>query len=163
MNVQVRQATPEDVQRVSDVLVEAAEWLRERGTPMWRGDELAPERIAADVLGGEFFVAEVGGEAAGTVKFQLQDELFWPDLPRDEAAFIHRLAVRRRYSGGHVSGVLLAWAAERARSLGRRFLRLDTDAARPRLRAVYERAGFRYHSDRQVGPYLVARYEQALQ
>ena len=162
MNVQVREATAEDTQRVSEVLVEAAEWLRERGTPMWRGDELAPERIAADVLGGEFFLAEVDGEAAGTIKFQLQDELFWPDLPHDEAAYIHRLAVRRRYSGGHVSSVLLAWAAERARSLGRRFLRLDTEAVRPRLRAVYERAGFHYHSDRQVGPYLVARYEQAL-
>jgi GNAT superfamily N-acetyltransferase len=95
----------------------------------------------------------------GTVKFQLQDDLFWPDLPADEASFVHRLAVRRSHAGGTVSSALLRWAVERARSYHRRFLRLDCDAARPKVRAVYERFGFRYHSDRQVGPYLVARYQ----
>jgi hypothetical protein len=34
--------------------------------------------------------------------------------------------------------------------------------SRPWLRAVYERSNFRHHSDRQVGPYFVARYELAL-
>ena len=130
---------------------------------MWRADELSPARIATDVLRGDFFVAEVGGEIAGVVKFQLQDALFWPDVPADEAAYVHRLAVRRAYADGHLSGLLLRWAADRARSFHRRFLRLDCEASRPRLRAVYERFGFRYHSDRRVGPYLVARYEHELQ
>ncbi|MEH2214010.1 MAG: hypothetical protein V7K84_25930, partial [Nostoc sp.] len=39
------------------------------------------------------------------------------------------------------------------------YLRLDCDASRPRLRAVYERFGFRHHSDKQVGAYFVSRYE----
>ena len=130
---------------------------------MWRAGELSPDRIAADVLRGDYFVAEAGDEIAGTVKFQLQDKIFWPDVPADESAFVHRLAVRRSYAGGNISGILLRWAADRARSFHRRFLRLDCEAARPRLRAVYERFGFRYHSNRQVGPYLVARYEYELQ
>jgi GNAT superfamily N-acetyltransferase len=163
MNIAIRQAEVRDTERVSSVLIEAADWLRERGIPMWRADELAPDRITSDVVRGDFFVAEFGDEIAGTVKFQLQDALFWPDTPADEAAFIHRLAVRRSYAGGRISGVLLRWAADRARSYHRRYLRLDCEAARPRLRAVYERFGFRYHSDRQVGPYLVARYEHELQ
>ena len=129
---------------------------------MWRADELSRTSIAADVARGEFFIAECGDELAGTVKFQLRDELFWPDKPPDEAAFVHRFAVRRAFAGGHVSGALLEWAADRARSYDRRFLRLDCDAARPRLRATYERFGFRHHSDRQVGPYFVSRYERDL-
>jgi GNAT superfamily N-acetyltransferase len=129
---------------------------------MWRADELAPDRIASDVLRGDFFVAEVGDEIAGTVKFQMQDDLFWPDTPADESAFVHRLAVRRLYAGGELSEALLRWAANRARSFHRRYLRLDCEASRPRLRAVYERFGFRHHSDRQVGPYFVARYELEL-
>jgi hypothetical protein len=32
-------------------------------------------------------------------------------------------------------------------------------ASLPKLRAVYERFGFVHHSDRQVGPYFVSRYE----
>jgi GNAT superfamily N-acetyltransferase len=155
----VRQAVAEDAKIVSSILCEAAAWLESRGTPMWRADELSASRIQEDVSGGFFFLAEQDGDPAGTVKFQLSDPEFWPDVPEDEAAFVHRLAVRRRFAGGAVSSALMAWAVQRTRASGRRFLRLDCEASRPRLRAVYESFGFRHHSDRQVGPYFVARYE----
>jgi len=85
--------------------------------------------------------------------------MFWSDMAEGDAAYVHRLAVRRAFSGQGVSTALLAWSVERTRMLGRRFLRLDTEASRAKLRALYENFGFRHHSDRQVGPYLVARYE----
>lgn len=160
--VRIRQATVRDTEEVAGVLCEAAEWLQQRNMPMWRADELSADRIASDVAAGEFFVAECKDKIVGTVKFQLSDQLFWPDSPVEEAAYIHRLAVRRDFAGGRVSGELLRWAGERARTHGRQFLRLDCEASRAALRAVYERLGFRFHSERQVGPYFVARYEQRL-
>lgn len=159
MEIQVRQAEAPDVNVVSTVLTEAAVWLEGRGMGLWRANELTPGRIFKDVSEGLFFLAEDRGQPAGTIKFQLSDLVFWPDVPQDEAAFIHRVAVRREFAGGTVSFALLSWAAQRTRSLNRRFLRLDCEAARPRLRAVYERFGFRHHSDRQVGAYFVARYQ----
>ena len=155
----IRQAMPPDTEKIAEVLREAAQWLEQSGKPMWRDDELVPSRIAADVDAGLFFIAECDGEAAGVVKFQLEDGQFWPDLPAGESAFVHRLGVRRRFAGGRISSALLSWAVERARSLGRIYLRLDCEASRPKLRAVYEKFGFVHHSDRQVGPYFVARYE----
>lgn len=159
----IRQATIADAPHIVAVLTDAASWLDQRGISMWREGELMPKRVLADISGaledGTFFVAECSGEIAGTLKFQLEDKQFWPDVPRGESAFVHRLAVRRRFAGGAVSTAMLRWACERARSLGRQFLRLDCEASRPRLRAVYERFGFRHHSDRQVGPYFVSRYE----
>jgi GNAT superfamily N-acetyltransferase len=159
MRVAVRPAAAEDTGLVSSVLMEAADWLQRQGMTMWRDNELVPERIAADVAGGLFFIGECEGEAAGVVKFQLEDPLFWPDVPPGESAFVHRLAVRRRHAGRGVSTALLDWAVAHARSLGRRFVRLDCEADRPKLRAVYERFGFRHHSDRLVEPYFVSRYE----
>jgi GNAT superfamily N-acetyltransferase len=158
----IRQAMPQDAENVLGVLHEAAQWLEESGMAMWRDEELSPIRIAADVEAGLFFLAEQDGVLAGIVKFQLEDSLFWPDLPRSQSAFVHRLAVKRSFAGCGVSSALLGWAVERARSLGREYLRLDCEASRPRLRAVYERFGFRHHSDRQVGPYYVSRYEYRL-
>jgi GNAT superfamily N-acetyltransferase len=160
--ITISQALPREAESVSSILLEAAQWLRERAIPMWRSDELSPERIATDVAEGYFFLARCGREAVGTIKFRLEDTLFWPDTLVDEAAFVHRLAVRRAFAGGQLSALLLKWAAERAMGLGRRFLRLDCEASRPRLRAVYERYGFQHHSDRQVGPYFVSRYELPL-
>jgi hypothetical protein len=56
----------------------------------------------------------------------------------------------------------MEWAATRAAALGKQYLRLDCDASRPKLRAMYERFGFEFHSFRQVGAYYVARYQYAL-
>ncbi len=157
--VSVRQATLQDAGVVSGILREAARWLEELGKPLWREGELNSTSIVADVAAGLFFIAECSGDAAGVVKFQLEDSIFWPDVPHGEAAYIHRLAVRRRYAGTGVSGALLRWSVQQTQGLGRRFLRLDCEESRPRLRAVYESFGFRHCDDRQVGPYFVSRYE----
>lgn len=159
MQLSIRQATAQDIDAMVEILSEAARWLEEQGMPMWRQDELLPSHIVADVDSGQFFLAECDGVSAGTIRFQLADKLFWPDVPQDDSAFIHRLAVRRRFAGGEVSSALLLWAIARTHTLGLRYLRLDCEASRARLRAVYERIGFRFHSSKQVGPYFVARYE----
>jgi GNAT superfamily N-acetyltransferase len=159
MTLTIRQATADEGALVSGILREAAQWLTERGDPLWRDDELKPERIAAEVERGLYFLAATADDVIATFRYQLEDPEFWPDLPAGEAAYVHRLAVRRHAAGAGVSLALLQWALERTRALGRAYLRLDTEASRLRLRAVYERFGFRHHSDRQVGPYYVARYE----
>ncbi|MEA5606033.1 GNAT family N-acetyltransferase [Nostoc sp. UHCC 0252] len=159
MYISIRQATIQDTVIVSDVLLEAALWLQERGVPLWGDSELSLESISEDVANGLYFIAECDGEPAGTIKFQLEDLLFWPDISQEESAFLHRLAIRRQYSGGKVSLALLAWAVKHAQTFGKRYLRLDCDASRPPLKALYENFGFRHHSDRQVGPYFVSRYE----
>lgn len=145
--------------KVSDVLRQAARWLEQSGKAMWRDNELLPERISTDVEAGLFHIAECQGKTAGVIKFQLEDPLFWPDVPTGQSAFVHRLAVRREFGGGGVSSALLRWAVDQAHSLGRQYLRLDCEASRPKLRAIYEKFGFRHHSDSQVGPYFVSRYE----
>jgi ribosomal protein S18 acetylase RimI-like enzyme len=159
MRLSIRQAALEDIDVVSDILSEAAAWLEQSGMPLWRQDELQPNNISAEVRSNLFFLAECDGEPAGAIKYQLEDKLFWPDLPQDDSAFVHRLAVKRCFAGGEVSSALLLWAIARTDALGRRYLRLDCEASRLRLRALYERMGFRFHSNRQVGSYYVARYE----
>jgi hypothetical protein len=56
----------------------------------------------------------------------------------------------------------MEWAVSRAGTMGKRYLRLDTDASRPKLRRLYEGFGFEFHSFRQVGAYYVARYQYPL-
>jgi GNAT superfamily N-acetyltransferase len=163
MTVAIQRAQPSDAALIEAMLIEAAQWVDAMGEVMWDTGELAPERIAADIAAGQFYIALANSEAAGAIRFQLEDTLFWPDLPDDHtSAFVHRLVVRRRYKGQGVSTALLRWAVDHARALGRTHLRLDSDESRPKLRALYEDFGFQFHSFRQVGPYYVARYEYSL-
>jgi GNAT superfamily N-acetyltransferase len=158
MTVHVRQATAADAPAIEAMLIEAARWVDALGVVMWEEGELDSQRIAGEVAAGQFFVAAVGGALAGAVRFQLEDRQFWPDLENADSAFVHRLVVRRTFRSQGVSTALLDWAVGHARALGKRFLRLDCDADRPKVRAVYERYGFQLHDYRQVGAYYVARY-----
>ena len=163
IEVRVRLAAPPDAAAIGSLLHGAEAWLRSRGVPMWLPEELGEESLLRDVAAGMHYVAEASGEVVGTLRFQLDDPEFWPDRPAGEAAYVHRLAVRRDHARTGVGAALLDWAAERAGHLGLPRLRLDCDHDRPRLRAFYERNGFRFHSERQVGPFLVARYERAVE
>jgi GNAT superfamily N-acetyltransferase len=124
---------------------------------MWNNNENNIENIVAEI--GLYFIAFVNGEAGGIIKFQTEDDVFWPELKENNSAFIHRFAVRRKYSGGELSTEIINWAKRNAKLLGKTYLRLDCDAARPKLRKYYERKGFNFHSEKVAGPFLVAKYE----
>jgi GNAT superfamily N-acetyltransferase len=144
--ISIRQATPNNLLTVSSILSEAALWLKQQNMPLWEEHELSLESIQQDIESGLFYIAFCEDVAAGVVKFQTEDLVFWSDIRQEDSAFIHRLAVRRRFAGGSVSTALMQWAVEQSRDLGKHFLRLDCAADRPRLRKVYEKFGFQHHS-----------------
>ncbi|MDM9381475.1 GNAT family N-acetyltransferase [Chlorogloeopsis sp. ULAP01] len=162
MSFSVKQAQPKQGDLVSEILLEAISWMDTHGISLWRRDEIMPDLLQPDVEAGLFYLAWDEEQAVGTIKYQLEDELFWPDVPKGESAFIHKLAVRRAYSGGVISNYLLKWAVEKSKSQGLQYLRLDCDAARPKLCSVYEKFGFQKHSTRQVGRFCVMRFEYPL-
>lgn len=160
--ITICKAQESDTETVSSILLEARNWLVSIGNPLWKTKELTPECLRPNVADGLFWIAKLDGEAAGCVRFQTEDKLFWPDVPQDESAFIHRLAVRRNAAGGAVSSALIEWAKAQAVMMGKTYLRLDCDAKTTKLCRVYERAGFRKHSEREVGQFVVARFERLL-
>jgi GNAT superfamily N-acetyltransferase len=157
--ISVYQATLADLSTVSEILSEAALWLEQKNMVLWQQEHISSSAIRQDIEWGLFYIAFCEGLAAGVVKFQIEDLVFWPDIVQAESAFLHRLAVRRRFAGGSVSTQIFQWAIEHSRDLGKHFLRLDCVADRPRLRSIYENFGFKHHSDRQVEAYFVVRYE----
>jgi GNAT superfamily N-acetyltransferase len=162
MDIEFEQATPEQAAVVADILKEAAVWAERNHGRLWVESELDAKHIQAEVEQGQFFLARCAAQYAGTVRYQLVDELFWPDAAGEDSAYVHRLAVRRQFAGRGLAAAMLHWAAQRARAEGRSSLRLDTDMTRPKLRCLYEACGFRPHSERQVGSYHVMRYELRL-
>jgi GNAT superfamily N-acetyltransferase len=160
--IEIVPASREDVVAASDILCEAAEWLEERGIPLWNREQLTVERLLPIVERGELFLASRAGQAIATMILQEEDTFFWPDVPAGESLFLHKLAVRRSAAGQGIAHAMLEWAAEEARRRGKTYLRLDTDGTRPRLCALYESAGFTLHSTRQIKTFPTARYERRL-
>lgn len=158
--LEVRRAASDDIDVIVEVLSEAARWLLERGVVQWP-DPFPRDRVEAVVGRGEFFVAELDGETAGTLALMWSDRTFWGERP-DDAGYVHALAVRRAFAGRGLGERLLQWAGERVSATGRRFLRLDCRSDNPVLRAYYEQLGFEPRGEARVDEFVSSLYERRL-
>jgi ribosomal protein S18 acetylase RimI-like enzyme len=156
--LEVRQARSEDIDEIVATLTEAARWLLERGIEQWP-DPFPHDRVERLVGRGEFFVARLDGEPAGSLVLRWSDPSFWGERPED-AGYVHALAVRRAYAGQELGARLLEWAEARVAEAGREFLRLDCMAENAALRGYYERLGFEPCGEAPVDGFVAARYER---
>jgi len=161
MEITIQQANRTTMGSVSDVLVNAAQWLISKGEPLWELDQLVPEKLEKEP--GVYFLATVDGQPAGACRLQEQDHLFWPEADGGEAIYLHRLSVKRSFAGKGIASAIIEYIENEAKDKKMRLLRLDCDATRPKLRSFYEELGFRLHSFSQVGHFSAARYEKELE
>jgi GNAT superfamily N-acetyltransferase len=142
--IKLVQAQSSELDTVIDILEEAASWLASRGIEQWLpGAFLGPRygSIAEQVNRGEVYLAILDGKPVGTLTLQWQDKKFWGDVP-DDAAYVHRIAIRRACGGKGLGRQLLQSAESTAAKVGKTFLRLDCMAENAALCEYYERANF---------------------
>lgn len=159
LSVPIRRATQGDAPAISAIFTEAVQWLRARKMPLWSEQMFTIPKVQQDIAEYECYVADRKGEVIGTFRLQFVDPEIWPDVSPNESVFLHRLTIRRAYGGTGIAQEILHYGKRRTKDAGRRVLRLDCAADRPKLRAIYERAGFVWRDDRTVGPHLLSRYE----
>lgn len=153
-------AGPMDAAAIGEVLAEGAAWMARKGWPGWTAPDIAPGFVSAAIAAGEMVAARAEGVVAGVCTLTRSDPEFWPQDIRGEAAYLHRLAVRRAFAGGRATPQMVAWCVREARSWGCRALKLD---CHPHIGGIYLRLGFTrldswttHPSDRT--PYLVDRF-----
>lgn len=142
--IKLVQAQSSELDTVVDILEEAASWLASRGIDQWLpGSFLGPryDSISDQVNRGEVYLAKLEGKSVGTLTLQWGDKKFWGDVP-DDAAYVHRIAIRRACAGKGLGRQLLQWAESTAARAGKTFLRLDCMAENLALCEYYERANF---------------------
>ena len=137
MRADVRHATHNDIPGIVEVLGEASAWLRTRGIVQWP-DQFPAQVLLASLAEQELYVVLRGDRMAGTVTLQWSDPMFWGD--RNDAGFLHRLAILRQHAGA--GRFVVSWAEDQVVAHGRRFLCLDTLSSNVRLRQYYEDLGF---------------------
>jgi GNAT superfamily N-acetyltransferase len=155
---EIRPATLNDLEVASSILIEAAIWLAQTGEMRWRPEQFSPDLLEPLVHSSELFLAFRGDEAVGTMYLQLEDQVFWSDVPMGESLFIHKLAVGLEARGTGVSQALIEFAKLEVQCRGRKFLRLDC-RNNPKIRALYENAGFELRDIGEFFKTIFCRYE----
>lgn len=144
--MEFRISTPADVRLVASVLSAAADQLNANGMRLWSSSEISETAVAPHVHGGLYQIGLEGDKAVGVFRLETSDPLFWPEIASGTSAFLHKLAVHPEKQGNGLSHQLLRHAVDLSRQRGLGVLRLDCMGGRPKLRSVYERFGFRHHS-----------------
>jgi GNAT superfamily N-acetyltransferase len=162
-SIEIVKASHADAPAASTVMIDAALSLQERGEALWKAEELGEDQLIEEITAGRLYLIKDDGMIIGTVIFQWEDQLYWPDMPGGDAAYIHKLVLKKSAAGSGLGREIIAWAREKALRAGRNYLRLDCEAHRSRLCSYYESAGFIRHSERQVGRQYLARYEMDIE
>jgi GNAT superfamily N-acetyltransferase len=132
-------AEPGEALAVAQVLQEAARWITTWRSQLWDPELLGESFTAPFIARGEMLSARTDGQIAAVMILQPEDPLFWPDRVPGEAAYVHKLAVRRAYAGMGVPAALIDHAEGLARAQDRHLLRLD---CHPDLAGFYGKLGF---------------------
>ena len=155
----VKKVWVETLPALTHVLQAAAWALEQKGAPLWSLKGLEPEALLNDYPQSEMYLGFQEREAVAGMILLEEDPVFWPNVRTNESLFIHKLAVTPLVQGTGTGARMLSFASARARLCGRRYLRLDCGAERPKLRALYERYGFRCVGERRVKTFPTAFYE----
>ena len=160
-DLNVTAARMDEVASVMAILDEAARWLLARGIRQWKPGMFTEEMVAASIAQGEVYLVRQDRREVGTVTVSSSDPRIWPDRSAD-AAYVHRLAIRRAFGGLGYGRAILEWVEGFARSAGKKCVRLDCVADNAGLRHYYEQAGYAYAGGAERAGFRLSRYEKPL-
>jgi GNAT superfamily N-acetyltransferase len=163
MTLLIARGSMDDVPETDALIRATADWLIQKGEPLWGPNETSLNELVQVTRAGELIVGRVDHELATCMYVHDEDRVFWPQVAPGEAFYLHRLAVARKFAGRGYAHAMLDWAARDARAKGRPFLRLDCEP-RPKLLALYRSAGYTPVDSApiQVGEHFVVRHEKRL-
>lgn len=126
------------------VMREVAAWGREQGYSVWPDEWLtAEELVTPHAQPVNFCIGTVDGETACAFILQWADFDYWPDAPEYEAAYLHKLCVRRKFAGKGMTKLVTDAVCAECRQRGIRYIRLDTALDEKAVRKIYLNAGYK--------------------
>ncbi|ANA82231.1 GCN5-related N-acetyltransferase [Paenibacillus vortex V453] len=142
------------------LLKEAAEVMEQEGRRQWSPSLFSLELMQQYLAEREVFILWHEGEAAGMFTLQYGDAAYWGDRDDPGFGYLHRLTVRSSYRGLELGAKMISFAEAYLLSKGRRGFRLDCVSHLPTLNQFYQRQGFQFVAEQDMGGRFVNLYEK---
>lgn len=124
------------------ILHEAGQWMVDNQQEMWQLNTLTADNLIDAYTRDNCYVMYIDQQPAATFILQWKDPLYYPDVPDNTAGFIHKVAIRRSFSGQSLFAPILDFCRNQCLARNIHEIQLETDATRPSLLRFYERHGF---------------------
>lgn len=133
-----------EVDKAIEIMREVAKWGRNKGLRIWLDEWLTADQLITDEAQPEnFYVGSINGQDACSFILQWQDNEWWQDSPRYEAAYLHKLCVRRKYAHMKMTCKVIEGIKRECKKYGVNCIRLDTANDEEVVKQIYLNVGFK--------------------
>lgn len=148
----IRKSTAADIPSLMDIFDEARKTIAALGIDQWHNGYPSEDVILADIEKKQSYLCETGGKICGTFAMiddgeptydKIYDGEWLTGNSRDYVA-IHRVAISVSNRGSGISGKIIDYAADFAKNIGRKSLRIDTHRGNVVMRRMLEKNGFAF-------------------
>lgn len=145
MKTTIRAAQEADLDAIAAALPELVAAMNAAGNDQWGAHYPLRADFVRDLAEDALFVDEEAGQIRGFAVLNGEEPAEYEALPWSRgrpALVVHRLAVVPRFHRRGVADGLVAFAEDRARTLGLKALRSDTSERNPAMQALFARRGW---------------------
>lgn len=159
MKIEIRQARTTDIPVLEAIFADVVNWMDDNGLHQWEHENVKWHNLSRRYAPSDFYIAYIDDVPGACMALIDHDPNFWPDIPRGESLYLHKVAVKREFSGKGISKALIDFAKQKAMEFGIQTVRLDCHRHRHKVRELYEKQGFACVEERTLyGKYDTAFY-----
>jgi GNAT superfamily N-acetyltransferase len=139
----VKQANENEIPIIEEILLDAVYWMYSNGLEnQWDEFNVKWSSLSKKYEIFCFYIAYENNIPTACMALTDYDPIYWPDIPKGESLYLHKVAVKRSFAGKGFSKELIDFAKNIAHKLNIKTLRLNCNQHRSKLRAIYEKEGF---------------------
>lgn len=139
----VKQAGRYDIPIIEEILLDAVGWLSKSGLQnQWNESNVKWSVLSKSYKINDFYISYQNGLPTACMALTDYDPTYWPNVPKGESLYLHKVAVKRAFAGKGSSKELIDFAKKLALNNCIYTIRFNCNQHRNKLREVYEKEGF---------------------
>ena len=143
MKLIIEQAKKQDLPAILEMYKRRVKYNNEHGIPQWNYEEVTWEAFSKTYTVEDYYVGKLGTTVVCGMFIVDVDDLYWPEVEQGKYLYLHKICVDPAYSKRGFSDQMITYFKEKGRAEGHDEVRLDVREKKDKLRAMYERNGFR--------------------
>ena len=137
----IMNSTTEDLDVLEQLFDQAIQFQRSQFPGhVWQGMNRA--LITKEIETGLHWKIVEAGEIACCFSALYTDKQVWDDKDAEPSIYLHRIVTNPAFRGRRYVKVIIAWATEFGKAVGKKYIRLDTGRDNRRLNEYYQECGF---------------------
>lgn len=143
----IRQATPQDIDAIADILQQSVPLMQAAGNRQWDGEYPNRRRFLDDIAAGTLYVTEAEGAVAGFVCANTELPPEYDAVPwqtSGAAMALHRMAVSPQFRGRGLALELVRSCETLGKAQGFDCIHTDTNSKNAPVNALLNKLGYRF-------------------